>query len=96
MFAGRALVIQISRGAEPSADIGRLLTALRGGDASATFEHVVPGPKQRPFGGPPFRGHVDGTKVDTQRELQSSLIERAVGWADRSWSVSSDTGEEAP
>jgi pimeloyl-ACP methyl ester carboxylesterase len=94
-FAGQALIVQISRAGEASPDVRRLLTALREGNGTVAFEHVPPGAKQRPFGGPSFRGTLDGTKVDTQRELQGNLIERAVGWAERSWPVSSDTGEES-
>ncbi|HEY7401558.1 MAG TPA: hypothetical protein VH989_11775 [Actinomycetota bacterium] len=94
-FAGRGLVVQISRAGEASPDVRRLLSAFREGGGSVDFEHVPPGAKQRPFGGPSFRGNLDGTKVDTQRELQGNLIERAVGWAERSWPVSSDTGEES-
>ncbi|HEV8563295.1 MAG TPA: hypothetical protein VGR41_00095 [Actinomycetota bacterium] len=93
-FAGRALVVQISRSHEPSSEIERLLSALRRGVASPTFDTVVPAAKQRPFGGPRFRGNIDGTKTDTQRDLQRDLIERAIHWAQNSWSVPSGaTGE---
>jgi pimeloyl-ACP methyl ester carboxylesterase len=94
-FAGRALVVQISRSGEPSPEIERLLATLRRGDASATFDTVAPGAKERPFGGPAFRGSIDGTKLDTQRELQGSLIERSVRWARNSWATPSGTREDS-
>lgn len=88
-FTGRALVVQISRTGQPSSDIERLLVALRRGAASPEFDTVVPAAKQRPFGGPRFRGNIDGTKTDTQRDLQADLIDRAIRWAQNSWSVPS-------
>jgi pimeloyl-ACP methyl ester carboxylesterase len=79
-FSGRALVVQISRTEKPRPDVARLVAALTSGAGRVELATLAPAKNERPLGAPRFKGNGDGTKTDTQQQLEEGLISASMRW----------------
>jgi pimeloyl-ACP methyl ester carboxylesterase len=75
-----ALVVQVARAERPRPDLARLIDVLGEGGGRVTLESIPPPPNERPIGAPRFKGNGDGTKTDTQVELEHELLSRTMDW----------------
>lgn len=78
-FAGRSLVVQISRGAEPRPELERLTGRLRELGGSSELAVVVD-ERANTFAEPRFRPVGRGHKADIQAELGAHLLARTIEW----------------
>jgi hypothetical protein len=78
-FRGDSLIVQLSKSSRPRSDVQRLSARLTelGGDVS--FE-VVNRPDAHKLRRPRFHGMGDGTKVDAQEGLVTSLVDTTLAW----------------
>jgi pimeloyl-ACP methyl ester carboxylesterase len=78
-FAGRSLIVQISRGAEPKPELERLVTRLRGLGGTSELA-VVEDERANTFAEPRYRPIGRGHKADIQAELGQNLVDRTTQW----------------
>jgi pimeloyl-ACP methyl ester carboxylesterase len=77
-----ALVVQFARSERPRPDLAALIEVLGERGGKVTLESIPPPPNERPLGAPRFRGNGDGTKTDTQVNLERELLTRTMAWVD--------------
>lgn len=79
-FHGASLVVQLSKSSRPRSDVQRLSARLTELGGNVTFE-VVKRPDAHKLRRPRFHGLGDGTKVDAQQGLVTSLLETTLAWS---------------
>jgi pimeloyl-ACP methyl ester carboxylesterase len=79
-FRGASLAVQLSKSSRPRSDMVRLTDALTTLGGQVTFE-VVARPDFHRLRRPRFHGLGDGTKVDTQEGLVTSLLDATLAWS---------------
>lgn len=79
-YRGASLVVQLSKSSRPRSDVQRLSARLAELGGDVTFE-IVKRPDAHKLRRPRFHGLGDGTKVDAQEGLVTSLVETTLAWS---------------
>jgi acetyl esterase/lipase len=79
-FRGRALLAQVSKSSRPRPDMKQLAERLTELGGTVAFE-VLQRPDAHKLRRPRFKGRADGTKVDMQQGLVTTLLDATLAWS---------------